>query len=79
VSRQKIRVEMREENVCDAKVMIRREREVLIDVALWIDDSGRAAGFIRHDVGRVRQAVEIELFENHEKVFGGLVMHRRAS
>jgi hypothetical protein len=65
MSRNEVRVEVCEENVGDAQSVFGGEVEVLIDVALRIDDRGSAGGFIADDVRSVRQAVQIELFENH--------------
>ena len=41
------------------------KREVLIDVALRIDDRGDAGLLVADQVGRVRQALEIELLQDH--------------
>jgi hypothetical protein len=38
---------------------------VLVRVALRVDDGGRACRFVSYQVGSVRQARQIELFENH--------------
>ena len=37
---------------------------VLVRVALRVDDGGRACRFVSYQVGSVRQARQIELFEN---------------
>jgi len=61
----KIGVKMGEENVPDLESVFGGESNVLIRVALRINDGGRACRFVSDDVGSVRQARQIELFEDH--------------
>ena len=68
MTRDEIGVKVRQEDVHDAEVVIRRKRQVLIDVTLWIDDGGRAAFFVGNDVRRMREAVQIKLFEDHVSI-----------
>ena len=49
----------------DAQAMLRGKREVLIDVALWIDNSSDVRLLIADQIRRVRQALEIELLQDH--------------
>jgi len=60
-----IGVKVGQEHVGNAEVMIRRERQILIDVTLRIDHGSGAALFVGNDVGRVRETVQIELLEDH--------------
>ena len=66
MARDEIGMEVREEDVRDAKMVIRSERQVLIDVALRIDDGGQAARLVGNDVRGVSQAVQIELSQDHQ-------------
>jgi len=50
VTGDEIGVEVREEDVCDAKVVIRGERQILIDVALRVDNGGGTALLVGNDV-----------------------------
>jgi len=45
--------------------VIRSERQVLIDVALRIDDRGQATPLVANKVRGVREAVQIELSQDH--------------
>jgi hypothetical protein len=61
----KIGVEMSQEYVFDFEGVLGGERDVLVRVALGVNDGGRACRFVSYQVGSVRQARQIELFENH--------------
>jgi hypothetical protein len=61
----KIGVEMSQEYVFDFEGVPGGERDVLVRVALGVNDGGRAGRFVSYQVGSVRQARQIELFENH--------------
>jgi hypothetical protein len=61
----KIGVEMSEEYVPDPESVFGGEGNVLIRVALRVNDGGRACSFVSDNVGGVRQARQVELFENH--------------
>ena len=60
-----VRVEVREKDVRDAEMMIRSERQVLIDVTLRIDDGRRPRVLVPDEIRRMREAIQIELFEDH--------------
>ena len=60
-----IRMQMREEDVRDPQAARLRERQVLIDVALRIDDRSDPRLLVGDQIRRVRQAVQIELMEDH--------------
>ena len=66
MTRDEIGMEVREEDVRDAKTVIRSERQVLIDVTLRIDDRCQAARLVGNDVRGVSQAVQIELSQDHQ-------------
>ncbi len=54
-----------ENDMGDPHAVVRRERHVLIDVTLRIDHGGQAAPLVAHEVRGVRQAVQIELSQDH--------------
>jgi hypothetical protein len=58
-------MEMGEKNVPDEEIIFGGEIEIKIDVALGIDHGRDARGFISDEIGSVRQAIQIELLENH--------------
>ena len=60
-----VRVEMREEHVRDAQLVRVDERQILIDVALRIDDRGDATFLIADDIRGVRKTVQIKLMKDH--------------
>src|SRR5438093_12896784 len=60
-----VRVKMREEDVRDLQPVSGGEREVLIDVSLGIDDGSGSARLVRDEIRRVREAIQIELLQNH--------------
>jgi hypothetical protein len=55
VTGDKISMEMSEENVLDFEGMIRGKRDVLVGVALWVNDSCRGCRLVSNQVGGVRQ------------------------
>src|SRR5262249_33677077 len=65
MSGDEIRVEVRQKNVPDREPVLARERQVLIDVPLRIDDGRRPGLLIADEVRRVRETIEIKLLENH--------------
>ncbi len=60
----KIGVQVSEKYVPDAEAVLGGKRDVLVSVALWIDDSCRAGRLVSNHVGGVRQARQIELFKD---------------
>ena len=60
-----VRVQVGEEDVRDTQAVLRGERQVLLDVALRIDDRGGAGGLVADQVRGMGQAVQIELVEDH--------------
>jgi len=65
VAGNEISVEVGQKDMADAQAVIRSERQVLIDVALRIDYRGQATPLVANKVRGVRQAVEIELSQDH--------------
>jgi hypothetical protein len=64
MSGDEIGVKVREEDVADLEGVFGGEGEVLADVALGINNCGRAGRFVSDQIGGVRQARQIELLEN---------------
>jgi len=67
VAGNEIGVEVGQKDMGDAQAVIRSERQVLIDVALRIDDRGQGTPLIANKVRCVRQAVQIELSQDHRR------------
>jgi hypothetical protein len=67
-----VRVKVREEDVRDPQTVLVGEGEVSIDVALGIDDRRRSRLLVADEVGRVREAIQIELVEDHARNAEGL-------
>ena len=65
VSRDEIRVKMREQDVANLQAVAVRFLEVHIDVPPRIDDGRRARLLVTDEIRRLREAAEIELFEDH--------------
>ena len=60
-----VRVKVREKDVLYLETVRVGEREILIDVALRIDDRRSARQLVANQIGRVREAIQIELTEDH--------------
>jgi hypothetical protein len=56
---------MGEENVVNVEVVLGGVVEVLIDIALRVNDNGSAGRLIRDEVGGMRETAEIILFQPH--------------
>lgn len=65
VSRDEVRVQVRQDDVCDPQLVLCGERQVLVDVTLRIDDGSDAGLFIGHDVRSVCEALQVKLLEDH--------------
>jgi hypothetical protein len=65
VSGEEVGVEVGEEDVANFEVELLGIDEVLMDIALGIDDDGGAALLISKEVGSVSEATEIVLFQDH--------------
>jgi len=59
-----IGVQVRQEDVLDGEPMFGGKRNVLVDVALRVNDGCRACRLVSNEVGRVRQAWQVELLED---------------
>jgi len=59
-----IGVQVGEEDVLDGEVVLGGEGEVLVDVALGINDDGGGGGFVADEIGRVGETGEVELMED---------------
>jgi hypothetical protein len=68
MSSNEIGVEMRQEYVLDLKGVLGGKRDVLVRVALRINDGRRAGLLVSNNVGGVRQARQIELLEDHAEL-----------
>ena len=64
---EEVGVQVREHHVRDAEALFARGSDVLLDVALRIDDDGLLRRFVADQVRRVGQAIEVELAEDHRK------------
>jgi hypothetical protein len=51
VTGHEIRVHMRQDNIVECQMMMVEIKEIMVDVALWIHDSGDEAFFISKQVG----------------------------
>jgi len=67
VTGDEIRVKVREEHVPDLQPVFRRILQVPLDVALWIHDDGGAAGRVAYEIGGMGEAVQVVLFQEHER------------
>jgi hypothetical protein len=56
---------MCEQDVANAHPEAAGVIQVLVDVALGVDDRGRPTLLVRHEVGRVGEAAEVVLLEDH--------------
>ena len=65
VAGQEVGMEMGEEDVRDPQPVFRGEGEVTVHVALGVHDGRDSGGFIPDQVGRVREAIEVELLQDH--------------
>jgi hypothetical protein len=64
---------MSQEYVLDLKIVFGGEDQILGNVALRVDDSGGGAFFVGDEVGSMREAIQIELFEDHGVASDALV------
>ena len=58
-------VEVGQEDVADLQAEFLGVGEVLLDVALRVDDDGGRAGLVSEQIGGVGQAAQVILFQNH--------------
>jgi len=62
-------VEMGEEDVADLKAECLGIVDVLLDIALGVDDDGGGTGLVSEQIGGVGQAAQVVLFQNHRNLF----------
>ena len=58
-------VKMGEEDVADLEAEFPGVGQVLLDIALGVDDDGGRAGLVSEQIRGVGQAAQVILFENH--------------
>ena len=68
MSGKKVGVEVAEEDVADLKVVFSGTVQVLVDVALRIEDHSLTGLFVTDEVGGVRETAKVILFEDHKAV-----------
>ena len=61
----KVRMKMSQDDVLDPQAVFGGEDEILRYVTLRIDDRGGGRCFVADKVRSVRQAIQVELFEDH--------------
>ena len=66
-------VEVREEDVADLEAECVGVVEILLDVALRVDDDGGVAGFVAEKIRGVGEAAEVVLFQDHACSQGVLI------
>src|SRR5688500_4754413 len=65
MTREEVRVEMRVDHELDRDAVLLRRLDVLLDVAPGVDDDRATCALVSYEVGSLREAVEIELLEDH--------------
>jgi hypothetical protein len=65
VARKKIGMKMGEEDIVNVKLVLGGVVEILIDIALRVNDNGGAARLIGDKVGGMRETTEVILFHPH--------------
>ena len=61
----KVCVKMAQKDVADPQTEFLGVCQVLLDIALRIDDDGRRTLLVAQQIGGVRKATQIVLFQNH--------------
>ncbi len=69
MSGDEVGVKVREEDVRDPQVVLGREGEILIDVALRIDHGCRARAGVADQVRGVCQAIQVKLLQDHRRLY----------
>ena len=73
MSGHEVGMKMGQEDVLDLKFMFGGELEIPIDIALWIDDGCDRRLFVSDNIGSMGQAIQIELFKDHQTILARLV------
>ena len=66
MARDEVGVEVSEEDVADVKAQLLAVGNVLLNVALRVDDDRRRTRLVSNQIRRVGQASQVILFQNHE-------------
>src|SRR6266571_6151067 len=65
----KVGVKVSEENVADPEAKFLSVGQVLLDIALRVDDDGGRTGLVCDQIGGVGQATQVILFQNHKILY----------
>jgi hypothetical protein len=65
----KVGVEVGEKDVADLEVQFLSVGQVLLNIALGIGDDRSRTGLVSQQIGRVGQAAQIVLFQNHSDFY----------
>ena len=65
VARDEVGVEVREKHVTNRQSLLGRRGQVLLDIALRIDDRRGVRLLVADEIRRVRQTVQVELAQDH--------------
>jgi hypothetical protein len=65
VTCQEVSVQMREEHMCDPQAVFAGKREILPDIALWVDNCRRTRLLVTDQIRSVRETIQVKLLENH--------------
>ena len=60
-----VRVKVSEEDVADPEAEFLGISQILLDIALGVDDDGRPAGLVSEQIRSVGKAAQVALFKNH--------------
>ena len=76
---QEVGVQVGENDVFDAQSHLRGSVEILLDVALRIDDCGPAALRVANQIRRMGKTIQIELLQDHRHIIAIREFSRRSS
>src|SRR5262249_19170802 len=62
--RDEVGMEVGQEHILDLQPVLGGEGNILVRVALWVHDNGRAGRLVSYDIGGVRQTGQVELLED---------------
>ena len=71
-------MEVSEEDVADVQAEFIGVRQVLLDIALRVDDDRSRAGLVSDEIRRMREAAQIVLFQNHANLQSSAALLSRA-
>jgi len=58
-------VKVRQKHVRDAQIVPGGEGQILVDIPLGIDDGGDTGVLVADEIGRMGEAIEVELLQEH--------------